>query len=99
MVKKGKKNGNKYEQIPEDQLDLHGYYADEAYEETRLFLDHSEKERLSCVRIIVGKGNQSAVEGGVLGDVVRRLLNERGYRYRDAKITDGGSGAVIVSLQ
>ena len=61
------------------------------------FLSASERAGHSLVRIIVGKGIHSA-EGPVLGSFVRGLLDDAGYVFRDAKITEGAQGAIDVKL-
>jgi len=97
MGKKVKKS-DKYIQVIDAELDLHGYYAEEARTRTRDFLNSSRKNGFSRIRIIVGKGNRSQDGKGVLGNVVKSLLNEEGYDYTYAKIQDGGEGALEVKV-
>ena len=86
---------NKYQQIPEIEIDLHGYTAAESKDILdELFSSHNYKH----VRIIVGKGNNSA-DGPVLPNFVRGYLNSRGATYNQTKIQDGGEGALEVFLK
>ena len=94
-----RKKLDKYSPIVEAELDLHGYYVEEARTETRNFLNKANTDGLSRVRIIVGKGNRSHGGNGVLGDVVKSLLNQEGYDYTYAKIQDGGEGALEVKIK
>ena len=94
-----RKKIDKYNPIVEAEFDLHGYYAEEARTETRNFLNKANTDGLSRVRIIVGKGNRSHGGNGVLGDVVKSLLNQEGYDYTYAKIQDGGEGALEVKIK
>ncbi len=86
--------GNKYEQNAEFELDLHGYNTFEAKEVLDATLLADEYDH---IRIIIGKGNHS-VDGPVLPDFVRAYLNGRNIRYRQAKLRDGGAGALEVFL-
>ena len=97
MARRRKKLGE-YDPIVEAELDLHGYYAEEARTETRNFLKKANTDGLSRVRIIVGKGNRSQGGCGVLGDVVKSLLNQEGYDYTSATIQNGGEGALEVKV-
>ncbi len=94
-----RKKNDKYSPVVEAELDLHGYYAEEAKRATLEFLNEANKNGSSRVRIIVGKGNRSQGGRGVLGDVVKSLLNQEGYDHTYAKIQDGGEGALEVSLR
>ena len=86
---------NKYPQTPDIEIDLHGYTT----AETKDVLDSLLRERRhNIVRLIVGKGNNSA-NGPVLPDFVRTYLTERGIRYNQAKIQHGGAGAMDVFLK
>ncbi len=88
---------NKYARIPQATLDLHQYTKQEADQAVLSFLQESEEAHHTLVRIIVGKGIHSK-EGPVLGEYVRNLLHEHEYVFRDAKVTEGGGGAVDVHL-
>jgi len=88
---------NKYSKTVQDTLDLHQYTKDEAQSAVLEFLDKSESAGHSLIRIIVGKGIHSE-NGPVLGDFVRNFLDEKGYKYSNAKINEGADGAIDVVL-
>ena len=94
-----RKKINKYSPVVGAELDLHGYYTEEAKNAVREFLDDAFSNKLSRVRIIVGKGNHSQEKVGVLSDVVKTMLNQEGYDYDYAKIQNGGEGALEVSIR
>lgn len=86
---------NKYPQTPDIEIDLHGYTT----AETKTILDDLLHERrYKIVRLIVGKGNNSA-NGPVLPDFVRSYLVSHNIRYNQAKIQHGGAGAIDVFLE
>ncbi len=97
-MKPAKKKANKYAQVVQGELDLHGYYQDEAKTMVQDFLKEAEKKGFSRVRIIVGKGTHSSKGEGVLGNMLKSLLNKEGYDYTYAKIQDGGEGAIEVQV-
>ncbi len=94
-----KKKSNKYPQVVQDVLDLHGYYQDTARTIVQDFLIESGRKGFSRVRIIVGKGNHSTKGEGVLGNMVKSFLNKGEYIYTYAKIQDGGEGAIEVQIK
>lgn len=61
------------------------------------FLQDSQAANYNLVRIIVGKGLHSS-EGPVLGDFVRNCLRDNDYDFKDAKINEGGGGAIDIKL-
>ena len=83
---------NKYPQIPEQIIDLHGYTTSESKE----ILDEifNDKE-VGHVRIIVGRGLNSST-GPVLPSFVKNYLNSNQINFHQAKIQDGGEGALEV---
>ena len=84
----------KYAQAPEVIFDFHGYTTAECKE----VLDEVISEKIhKHIRIIVGKGLNS-VNGPILPDFVKGYLNERGIRYSQSKIQNGGEGALEVFL-
>jgi len=89
---------NKYQQSVQDTLDLHGLYQVEAEEAVIGFLNDARARHYHLVRIITGKGIHSENGCGVLNDLVRRLLTERGHHFHAAKINEGGEGALDISL-
>ena len=97
-MKTKRKKLDKYSPVVEAELDLHGYYAEEAKNSVREFLNEAHKNSLSRVRIIVGKGNHSQGGCGVLGDAIKSLLNQEAYNYTYAKIQNGGEGVLEVKM-
>lgn len=85
---------NKYEQIPEDIIDLHGYTKTEAEAILGQLLKSSHRH----VRVITGTG---ASRGGnpVLRDFVVAYLNARSIRLNPARREHGGDGALEVFLR
>jgi DNA-nicking Smr family endonuclease len=86
---------NKYARIPETIIDLHGYTTREAEEVLHTLI---RERKYAHVRIITGKGNRSA-HGPVLAQFVRDYLNARQIRYNNAKLHEGGEGALEVFLK
>lgn len=86
---------NKYEQIAESEIDLHGYTTEEAREVLEEMMSSGKYKH---VRVIVGKGRHSA-GGAVLPDFVKAYLNMRSIKYNQSKIKDGGEGALEVFLR
>ncbi len=88
----GSNGSNKYEQVAEYTLDLHGYTTAEC----KVILDELLVSRkYSHVHVIVGKGLNSE-NGPVLPYFVKNYLNERNIRFNQAKIQQGGEGALEV---
>ncbi|MBK5215692.1 MAG: Smr/MutS family protein [Candidatus Pacebacteria bacterium] len=86
---------NKYEQNAEIEVDLHGHTTSES----ELILESLLKEgKYKHVRIIVGRGNNSA-NGPILPSFVRNYLTSHRIRYNQSKIQDGGEGALEVFLR
>jgi len=83
---------NKYEQVPDTIIDLHGHSVSEVEE----MLDAVWKARMHChLRLITGKGNHGE-NGPVLRSFVKNYLQLRNIRYNTSKIQDGGDGALEV---
>ncbi len=87
-----KEKVNKFAPQIDAEIDLHGFLEREAIEAVSEFLKRAEAKNFSRVRIVTGKGT------GVLQKGVRKLLQEQKYIFETAKITEGGSGALIVKL-
>lgn len=81
---------NKYCQVPDMTLDLHGHTANEA---THLLDTLCVNNKGMLVRIIVGKGTRSK-SGPVLPDHVKRYLTAANIPYRQSKIQEGGEGSL-----
>ena len=85
----------------QDELDLHGLTLSEAGMRLSDFLIHARGRRLSCVRIIHGKGLSSPGKSPVLKPQVARWLraHEGVLAFTPARREDGGSGAMYVLLR
>jgi len=88
---------NKYLQIIQAEIDLHGLTRMEVKVEVEKFLKEAEEKNYNKVRIITGKGLHSE-NAGVLKQSVQEILNRKGYQSQNAKINEGGSGALDVLL-
>lgn len=84
----------------QDELDLHAATAAGAELLLRRFLQEARDAGLPCVRVIHGKGLNSAGVP-VLKNVVDRLLRQRGdvLAFHSAPAAQGGTGAVLVLLK
>ena len=89
---------NKYSQIIQAEIDLHGLTKEEAREEVLDFLSEARIKRYDRIRIITGKGIHSRNNQGVLNKYVQAILAEEDLEYCEAKINEGGSGAIEVRL-
>jgi DNA-nicking Smr family endonuclease len=87
--------------VVDAELDLHGMTGAEAKAAMREFLTEAIYRRLSCVRIIHGKGRRSGPRGPVLKNVVNQWLQriDAIQAFGSARQVDGGSGAVYVLLR
>ena len=85
----------------EAEIDLHGMTAAEAKAALRDFIIQAVNRRMSCVRIIHGKGRGSGPRGPVLKNVVNQWLQRIDLiqAFGSARQVDGGSGAVYVLLR
>lgn len=83
------------------EIDLHGMTGAEAKAAMREFLTEAVTRRLSCVRIVHGKGRRSGPRGPVLKNVVNQWLQriDAIQAFGSARQVDGGSGAVYVLLK
>ncbi len=84
----------------QDQIDLHEMNLEVAGLSIRSFLEHAYRERMSCVKIIHGKGLRSGPAGPQIKRLTARLLsrNDRVAAFASAPPNDGGTGAVYVLL-
>lgn len=81
---------NKYRQVPEMTLDLHGHTTNEA---THLLDELRVNNKGVYVRIIVGRGTRSK-NGPVLPAHVKAYLTNAGISFRQSKIQEGGEGSL-----
>ncbi|MCK5084041.1 MAG: Smr/MutS family protein [Candidatus Pacebacteria bacterium] len=93
-----KEKKNKYPQTIQAELDLHGLTKEESREEIFDFLSEANSKGYNKIRIITGKGIHSENNQGVLNRYVRSILIEENLEYCEAKINEGGSGAIDVKL-
>lgn len=84
-----------------DQLDLHGFTRDEAFQELEAFLSTCGKRGFRCVQVVHGKGLNSKNSEPVLKTMVWNRLKQHNYvlAFCQAGPSDGGSGAVLVLLK
>jgi DNA-nicking Smr family endonuclease len=85
----------------DDEIDLHGLTAIEAKGALREFIAESVDRRMTCVRVIHGKGRRSGPRGPVLKNVVNHWLQRSNavLAFGSARAVDGGSGAIYVLLR
>lgn len=83
------------------ELDLHGLTGSEAREALVGFVADCVQQRLTCVRVIHGKGLGSGLAGPVLKPLVDHWLRrlEPVLAFVTARPVDGGTGAVYVLLR
>lgn len=99
MAQKNKKvRHNKYQQVAREEIDLHGLTRAEARDSLLKFLEYAKEKKYDRVRVITGKGLHSENGQSVLNGCVKNILEREGLKYSDAKLYDGGSGAIDVLL-
>lgn len=83
------------------EVDLHGLTGAQAKAALREFLTDALRRRMTCVRIVHGKGKRSGPRGPVLKNIVNRWLQhiDAVLAFASARSVDGGSGAVYVLLK
>lgn len=87
---------------PQAIIDLHGLHQDEAYDRLNLFIGDCIRKGLKKVMIIHGKGIHTTGTDPVLGDLVKRFLeNDKrcGMFAHPKEKADGGNGATWVILK
>lgn len=97
-MKNNHRKYNKFEQRIDAELDLHGYTQAEAKELLYEFLDEAQDYGYRRVRIVTGKGLHSPDGIGVIKELTETILTQAGHRFVEAKLNEGGSGALIVTL-
>lgn len=80
------------------ELDLHMFTRRQAEMELYDFLEKSYNLGFCKVRIITGKGINSENKESVLKPFVQTILKREGLKFRNAKINQGGEGAIEVWL-
>src|SRR5262245_30633845 len=83
------------------EIDLHGMSGAESKAALRQFIAEAIERRMSCVRVIHGKGRRSGPRGPVLKNVVNHWLQRADVvlAFGSARSVDGGSGPVYVLLK
>lgn len=91
---------NKQDELPEyiyvtDELDLHGFFPEQASEMVDEFIRHAKELKLKTLRITHGKGKSK------MKWTVHQLLKSHAdvARFGDALPECGGWGATIVELK
>jgi DNA-nicking Smr family endonuclease len=87
--------------VVDDEIDLHGMTGAEAKAALRAFIAACMERRMSCVRVVHGKGRRSGPRGPVLKNVVNHWLQRADdvLAFGSARAVDGGSGAIYVLLR
>lgn len=60
------------------------------------FLDKAHSLGFHKIRIITGKGLNSENKQSVLKPFIQEILKKEKLKFRDAKLNEGGSGAIDV---
>ena len=84
----------------QDELDLHGLIVSDAKQETHAFINECTRDRVRAVRIVHGKGRNSAGRMPVLKNMLLGWLskNQHVVAVCSTPANDGGTGAVYVLL-
>jgi len=84
----------------QDELDLHGLIAGDAKRETHGFINECARDNVRAVRIVHGKGRNSAGRTPVLKNMLLGWLSKNQYVIAvvSTPANDGGTGAVYVLL-
>ena len=87
--------------VIQEEIDLHGATRDEARDLLAAFMGACRKDGTRCVRVVHGKGRGSPGREPVLKKLVAGwLMNyEDVMAYCQARLPDGGAGALIVLLR
>lgn len=87
---------------PQARLDLHGLHQDEAYERINYFIGDCIKRGIKKVIIIHGKGIHTTGTDPVLGELVRKFIENDsrcGMSGHPKNKEDGGTGATWIILK
>lgn len=84
----------------QDELDLHGLIVSEAKQDTHAFINECARDNVRAVRIVHGKGRNSAGRQPVLKNMLIGWLskNQHVIAVVSTPANDGGTGAVYVLL-
>lgn len=83
------------------EIDLHGLTGAQAKVALREFIADAVQRRMSCIRVVHGKGKRSGPRGPVLKNIVNQWLQrcDDVLAFGSARSVDGGSGAAYVLLK
>ena len=62
------------------------------------FLNNARDNQFQKIRIITGKGLNSNSGKGVLKELTESILRKQSLNFQDAKISEGGSGAININI-
>lgn len=84
----------------QDELDLHGLVVAEAKAETHAFVNECARDKVRAIRIVHGKGRNSAGRRPVLKNMLIGWLskNQHVIAVCSTPANDGGTGAVYVLI-
>ena len=84
----------------QDELDLHGLNTGAAKQETHSFVNECARDNVRAIRIVHGKGRNSAGRSPVLKNMLLGWLSKNQYVIAvcSTPANDGGTGAVYVLL-
>jgi DNA-nicking Smr family endonuclease len=84
----------------QDELDLHGLVAGDAKQETHGFINECARDNVRAIRIVHGKGRNSAGRTPILKNMLLGWLskNQHVIAVCSTPANDGGTGAVYVLL-
>lgn len=80
------------------EIDLHMLTRSQAEIELYDFLDKAYSLGFHKIRVITGKGLNSENKQSVLKPFIQEILKKEKLKFRDAKLNEGGSGAIDIWL-
>ncbi len=82
-------------------LDLHGMTIEQAHGALMAFLHHAQRQQMTCVQVIHGKGHRSTPGKPILKQCVNHWLRRRSevLAFCSSRPVDGGTGAVYLLLR
>ena len=85
----------------QEELDLHGLYADEAKREVHAFINECAHYNISTVRIVHGKGLHSPDKKPVLKNLILGWLKKNQFIIAvcSTPANDGGTGAIYALIK
>lgn len=85
---------NSVERVPEDTIDLHGLFVEEAEDVLEERIRVAKQQRQTHLHVIVGKGNHSKNHVQKIKPRVEQVCREQGLKYR----TEENEGRIFVDL-